>query len=52
MWFVRLLKSQKKQDLLAAATLCEELRDRLAPGFKVGLLHGKMKAAEKAAHNG
>ncbi|MGI6468877.1 MAG: ATP-dependent DNA helicase RecG [Syntrophomonadaceae bacterium] len=44
-----LIEESEKQDLLAAATLYEELRDRLAPGFKVGLLHGKMKAAEKAA---
>ena len=44
-----LIEDSEKQDLLAAVTLYEELCDKLASGFNVGLLHGKMKASEKEA---
>jgi ATP-dependent DNA helicase RecG len=36
-----------KVDLKAATKMYEELRDVIFPDFRVGLLHGRMKAAEK-----
>ena len=36
-------------DLKAATKMFEELRDKVFPHFKVGLLHGKMKPLEKEA---
>lgn len=42
-----LIEESAKQDLLAAQTLYDELRTELAKGFKVGLLHGRMRGAEK-----
>ena len=34
-------------DLKAATKMFEELRDEVFPHYKIGLLHGKMKAGEK-----
>ncbi len=42
-----LIEESEKQDLLAAETLYEELCAGLAGSFRVGLLHGRMKGAEK-----
>ena len=36
-------------DLKAASEMFEELRDQVFPQHKIGLLHGRMKAAEKEA---
>src|SRR5687768_10013364 len=44
-----LIEESEKMDLKAATKMYEELRDKIFPHFKVGLLHGKMKAAEKEA---
>jgi len=44
-----LIEESAKLDLKAAKEMYEELRDRVFPGFSVGLLHGKMKPAEKEA---
>lgn len=44
-----LIEESEKMDLKAATKMFEELRDKVFPGYKVGLLHGKMKAAEKEA---
>ncbi len=44
-----LIEESEKMDLKAATKMFEELRDKVFPHFKVGLLHGKMKAAEKEA---
>ena len=44
-----LIDESEKMDLKAATKMFEELRDKIFPHFKVGLLHGKMKAAEKEA---
>ena len=42
-----LIEESEKMDLKAATKMYEELRDEIFPKYKVGLLHGKMKAAEK-----
>jgi len=42
-----LIDESEKMDLKAATKMYEELRDEIFPQFKVGLLHGKMKGAEK-----
>lgn len=42
-----LIDESEKMDLKAATKMYEELRDAVFPHFKVGLLHGKMKGAEK-----
>ncbi len=44
-----LIDESEKMDLKAATKMFEELRDQIFPNFKVGLLHGKMKGAEKEA---
>ncbi|MFN6963286.1 MAG: ATP-dependent DNA helicase RecG [Pyrinomonadaceae bacterium] len=44
-----LIEESAKLDLKAAKDMYEELRDRVFPEFSVGLLHGRMKAAEKDA---
>jgi ATP-dependent DNA helicase RecG len=42
-----LVEESEKMDLKDATRMYEHLRDRVFPNFTVGLLHGKMKAAEK-----
>ncbi len=42
-----LIDESEKMDLKAATKMFEELRDEVFPAFKIGLLHGKMKGAEK-----
>jgi len=42
-----LIDESEKLDLKAATLMFEEIRDRIFPQHKVGLLHGKMKTAEK-----
>lgn len=42
-----LIEESEKMDLKAATMMFEELRDKIFPKFSVGLLHGKMKGAEK-----
>jgi ATP-dependent DNA helicase RecG len=42
-----LIQESEKVDLKAATKMFEELRDKVFPNYRVGLLHGKMKAAEK-----
>jgi ATP-dependent DNA helicase RecG len=42
-----LIEESEKMDLKAATRMFEELRDKVFPNFKVGLLHGKMKPSEK-----
>jgi ATP-dependent DNA helicase RecG len=42
-----LVEESEKLDLKAATEMFEELRDNIFPQRRVGLLHGKMKAAEK-----
>lgn len=42
-----LIDESEKMDLKAATKMFEELRDVVFPNFRVGLLHGKMKGAEK-----
>ncbi|MBS1797960.1 MAG: DNA helicase RecG, partial [Acidobacteria bacterium] len=42
-----LIEESEKMDLKAATKMFEELRDHVFPSFSVGLLHGKIKAAEK-----
>ncbi len=44
-----LIEESEKMDLKAATKMFEELRDKVFPNFKVGLLHGKMKPSEKEA---
>lgn len=44
-----LIEESEKMDLKAATKMYEELRDKIFPHFTVGLLHGKMKPAEKEA---
>lgn len=44
-----LIDESEKMDLKAATKMFEELRDKVFPNYKVGLLHGKMKPAEKEA---
>jgi ATP-dependent DNA helicase RecG len=42
-----LIEESEKVDLKAATIMFEELRDKVFPNRGVGLLHGKMKPAEK-----
>lgn len=42
-----LVEESEKMDLKAATAMFEELRDKIFPQYKIGLLHGKMKAGEK-----
>ena len=42
-----LIEESEKVDLKAATKMFEELRDKIFPDLNVGLLHGKMKTAEK-----
>ncbi len=42
-----LIEESEKMDLKAATKMFEELRDKIFPDYQVGLLHGKMKPAEK-----
>ena len=42
-----IIEESMKVDLKAATKMYEELRDVIFPEFRVGLLHGRMKAAEK-----
>lgn len=42
-----LIEESEKVDLKAATKMFEELRDKIFPTYNVGLLHGKMKSAEK-----
>ncbi len=42
-----LIEESEKMDLKAATKMFEELRDKVFPRYKIGLLHGKMKTGEK-----
>jgi ATP-dependent DNA helicase RecG len=42
-----LVEESEKMDLKDATRMYEHLRDRVFPHFSIGLLHGKMKSAEK-----
>ncbi|MBX3290697.1 MAG: ATP-dependent DNA helicase RecG [Acidobacteria bacterium] len=42
-----LIEESEKLDLKAATAMYDELRTRIFPKRRIGLLHGKMKAAEK-----
>src|SRR5204863_1375293 len=42
-----IIEESAKMDLKAATKMYEELRDVIFPDLKVGLLHGKLKTAEK-----
>ncbi len=42
-----LIEESEKMDLKDATRMYEQLRDRVFPHFRIGLLHGKMKPAEK-----
>lgn len=42
-----LIEESEKIDLKAATVMFEELRDKIFPKRRVGLLHGKMKSGEK-----
>ena len=42
-----LIEESEKVDLKAATKMFEELRDEVFPDRKVGLLHGRMKSADK-----
>ncbi|HEV7903079.1 MAG TPA: ATP-dependent DNA helicase RecG [Pyrinomonadaceae bacterium] len=42
-----LVEESEKMDLKDATRMFEHLRDRVFPTFEIGLLHGKMKSAEK-----
>lgn len=42
-----LVDESEKMDLKAATAMFEELRDKVFPQYRIGLLHGKMKAGEK-----
>ncbi len=44
-----LVEESRKSDLRAATEMAEHLRERVFPQFSVGLLHGKMKSADKDA---
>jgi ATP-dependent DNA helicase RecG len=44
-----LVEESEKMDLKAATAMFEELRDEVFPQYRIGLLHGKMKAGEKEA---
>lgn len=42
-----LIEESEKMDLKAATAMFEELRDKIFPDYKIGLLHGKMKSEDK-----
>lgn len=42
-----LIEESAKMDLKAATIMYEDLKTRVFPAYKVGLLHGRMKPAEK-----
>ena len=42
-----LVEESEKMDLLAATTMAEYLQKEIFPDYRVGLLHGKMRPAEK-----
>src|ERR1044071_3035258 len=42
-----LVEESEKMDLKDATRMYEHLRDRVFPNFRIGLVHGKMKPAEK-----
>ena len=42
-----LVEESEKVDLRAAQETCEHLSQKIFPGFQVGLLHGRLKTAEK-----
>ena len=42
-----LIEESEKLDLKAATKMYEDLNEKIFPNYKVGLLHGKMKGAEK-----
>ncbi|MGI8654193.1 MAG: ATP-dependent DNA helicase RecG [Pyrinomonadaceae bacterium] len=42
-----LVEESEKMDLKDATRMYEQLRDRVFPHFSIGLLHGKLKSAEK-----
>ena len=42
-----LVEETEKSDLRAATQMAEQLQKRIFPDLRVGLLHGKMKSAEK-----
>ncbi len=42
-----LIEESEKQDLKAASTLYEELKDGILSDFRIGLLHGRLRSAEK-----
>ncbi|HEX8188696.1 MAG TPA: ATP-dependent DNA helicase RecG [Pyrinomonadaceae bacterium] len=42
-----LVEESEKMDLKDATRMYEHLRDRVFPHFRIGLVHGKMKPAEK-----
>ena len=42
-----LIEESEKMDLKDATRMYEQLHDRVFPHFSIGLLHGKMKTAEK-----
>ena len=42
-----LVEESEKLDLLAATTMAEHLQKEVFPEYRVGLLHGKMRPAEK-----
>nr|HQU86122.1 ATP-dependent DNA helicase RecG [Pyrinomonadaceae bacterium] len=44
-----LIEESEKMDLKAATKMYEELCEKVFPNYKIGLLHGKMKPAEKEA---
>ena len=44
-----LIEESAKSDLKAATVMYEDLRSRIFPQYTVGLLHGKMKTADKEA---
>ncbi|MGE5404772.1 MAG: ATP-dependent DNA helicase RecG, partial [Candidatus Saccharibacteria bacterium] len=44
-----LVEESEKQDLINATTLSEQLQNSIFKDYKVGLMHGRMKPAEKTA---
>ncbi len=46
---VPLVEETAKSDLKAATEFAEHLRSRMLPGLRVGMVHGRMKGAEKDA---
>jgi ATP-dependent DNA helicase RecG len=42
-----LVEESEKMDLKDATRMFEQLRDRVFPNFTIGLVHGKMKSADK-----